>query len=337
MKLSVIIPVYNSKNNLKELFESILSAKLDNQIEVILVDDGSTDGSSELCDTLADQDERCSVIHKTNGGVSSARNAGLFAAKGEYIFFCDSDDIVNTATLSEAITLLEKIKADVFIFDFHYNFLTENRIVKSAFTLPEYQCLSKGDIIHYIIKPLTLGAGTDLASSCHKIFKKEIINNSSIVFEEKIYKGEDWRFVLEFLSVADSAFYYPKPLYEYRIDGSQTESKYKKISGVHLLGSTKTKLLFNKKYDLGASREKIVHWYDSLIDTIVWSVKNEISASELIEMLEDESVREATLELKKLKNEEYLHFEISRKHKLYAWLINLKMRHMLKFFIWRME
>lgn len=92
--VSVVVPVYNVNSYLEECFESIRCQSYSN-IEIILVDDGSTDGSGELCDELAGRDDRAVVLHKENGGLSDARNAGLRIAKGSWISFIDSDDYVS--------------------------------------------------------------------------------------------------------------------------------------------------------------------------------------------------------------------------------------------------
>ena len=92
--VSVIVPVYNVKSYLQECFDSICRQSYQN-IEIILVDDGSTDGSGELCDVLATKDDRTTVLHKENGGLSDARNAGLRIARGDWISFVDSDDYIS--------------------------------------------------------------------------------------------------------------------------------------------------------------------------------------------------------------------------------------------------
>ena len=92
--LSIITPVYNVEAYLDRCVKSILTQSYRN-IEMILIDDGSTDGSSALCDKWAAEDSRVIVIHKANGGVSSARNAGLEVVKGEYLTFVDPDDFYN--------------------------------------------------------------------------------------------------------------------------------------------------------------------------------------------------------------------------------------------------
>ena len=92
-KVSVIVPVYNTEKYLKECIESILGMSYP-ELEVILVDDGSADSSGSICDEYSHKDTRVIVIHKPNGGLSSARNAGLESSSGEYICFIDSDDTV---------------------------------------------------------------------------------------------------------------------------------------------------------------------------------------------------------------------------------------------------
>ena len=106
MKFSVIIPVYNSVTYLSETLNSILSQTYDDY-EVILVDDGSTDGSELICDSYVSEDLRFKVIHKTNGGVSSARNTGLNYISGEWVVFLDSDDMLHKSTLAILKRIIE--------------------------------------------------------------------------------------------------------------------------------------------------------------------------------------------------------------------------------------
>lgn len=93
-KVSIIVPVYNAEKYLRECVESVLCQTL-SDIELILVDDGSTDSSPTLCDQYAAQDRRVKVIHKPNGRAASARNAGLRVASGEYVAFVDADDWIS--------------------------------------------------------------------------------------------------------------------------------------------------------------------------------------------------------------------------------------------------
>lgn len=101
--ISVIIPVYNVKKYLQKCVDSVVNQTYKN-LQIILVDDGSTDGSGELCDLLAEKDSRIKVIHKKNGGLSSARNSGLENATGDYVTFLDSDDYVSLTAYEDLIT-----------------------------------------------------------------------------------------------------------------------------------------------------------------------------------------------------------------------------------------
>lgn len=106
--VSVIVPVYNTKPYLEECVQSILDQEFDQNYEVILVDDGATDGSAELCDELAARDRRIRVIHQENQGLSAARNAGMDAAQGRYYSFVDSDDVVRPGYLQKLYNACEK-------------------------------------------------------------------------------------------------------------------------------------------------------------------------------------------------------------------------------------
>lgn len=109
--VSVIVPVYNAETYISKCVESILAQTYKN-LEIILVDDGSTDSGPLLCDNFADKDDRIKVIHKKNAGVSSARNSGLDAAKGEYIAFVDSDDWIEPEMYEKLVENMEKNEVD---------------------------------------------------------------------------------------------------------------------------------------------------------------------------------------------------------------------------------
>ncbi len=112
LKISVIIPVYNVEKYLNRCVESILNQTYRN-LEIILIDDGSTDKSSQLCDFFSTKDSRIKVIHKKNGGLSSARNVGLDNATGEYVYFIDSDDWIANDTIEYLYETCKKYDADI--------------------------------------------------------------------------------------------------------------------------------------------------------------------------------------------------------------------------------
>ncbi|MDD6798686.1 MAG: glycosyltransferase [Clostridia bacterium] len=116
MKISVIVPIYNVENYLRECLDSVL-AQTFSDWEMILVDDGSTDGSGKIADEYADLDERISVIHQENAGLSAARNTGIDAARGEYLYFLDSDDYILENALDIMYNSARKNHLDLVIFN----------------------------------------------------------------------------------------------------------------------------------------------------------------------------------------------------------------------------
>jgi len=128
--ISVIVPVYNSAKYLEQCVDSIINQTYEN-LEIILVDDGSTDGSSDLCDSIKKRDKRITVIHKKNGGAASARNAGLKLAKGEFIGFADSDDWLELDMFQHMFEVLNKNDADLVLVSLFLEYEIENKSVKS--------------------------------------------------------------------------------------------------------------------------------------------------------------------------------------------------------------
>mgnify|MGYP004465252611 CR=1 FL=1 len=116
MKNSVIIPVYNTEKYLEQCVSSVLEQPEAEEIEIILIDDGSTDGSGNICDNFEKNDKRVIVIHQTNRGQAAARNAGLKIAKGQYVFFLDSDDFWTPNTYPEIVKQLKMRKPDLMLF-----------------------------------------------------------------------------------------------------------------------------------------------------------------------------------------------------------------------------
>lgn len=119
MKVSVIIPVYNVEKYLPRCIKSVLDQTYQD-LEVILVDDGTKDNSGIMCDEYATKDNRISVIHKENGGLSSARNSGIEIATGDAVFFLDSDDYLSTECIEKMVCLMEENDADISIIQMKY-------------------------------------------------------------------------------------------------------------------------------------------------------------------------------------------------------------------------
>ena len=167
-KISVIIPVYKVEKYLKRCVESVVNQTYKN-IEIILVNDGSPDKCGEICDKYARIDSRIKVIHKENGGLSSARNAGLDIASGDYIMFVDSDDWISEVSLEK---LYDYIEADYDIINFKFSFVKENskELIETHNNIKDsYKC----DLITYIDK---LFSGELNFFIWNKLYKKNLFD-----------------------------------------------------------------------------------------------------------------------------------------------------------------
>jgi len=130
IKVSVVIPVYNTYKYLPECLESVINQTLAD-IEIICINDGSTDFSSKILEEYASKDKRIKIISQNNQGLSCARNRGLEIARGEYIYFLDSDDKITLTALEELYDIAEKNKLDIIYFDAQVFF--ENEALKSKY------------------------------------------------------------------------------------------------------------------------------------------------------------------------------------------------------------
>lgn len=145
--VSVIVPVYNVKSYLQECFDSICRQSYRN-IEIILVDDGSTDGSGQLCDVLARNDDRTTVLHKENGGLSDARNAGLRIAQGDWISFVDSDDYISPVFIEVLLNAVLKTGCEMSAIPFGKAFSdgSECELVNSLDLVPDAELVESHEV-----------------------------------------------------------------------------------------------------------------------------------------------------------------------------------------------
>ncbi|MCM1286170.1 MAG: glycosyltransferase [Acetobacter sp.] len=196
--ISIIVPVYNVEKYLDKCIESIVNQTYRN-LEIILVDDGSSDDCPAICDKWAEKDDRIKVIHKKNGGVSSARNAGLEAASGDYIGFIDSDDFIKENMYEELIGLTLKHSCDVSVCNFFSN---KDNVLYYAEGFYDNKILQR-----YLSDELCC------PSVCIKLYKKDIVSN--IRFNEKNKIGEDYLFNFYVLKRANAIAVSGKKLYCY--------------------------------------------------------------------------------------------------------------------------
>lgn len=208
--VSVIVPVYNVEQYLRRSVDSILAQTYQN-IEVILVDDGSTDDSGKICDEYAARDSRIIVIHQENRGVSAARNAGLDRCSGEYVSFVDPDDWIEKDMFRDMLRAIEEQNADLAVCDeAHVSVKAQDIVLKKASHWPE---LSGVTTVKYNELYEKIFART--AIMCNKIVKRSVIDAHR--WNPTLSYGEDFVFLLEILEECRSAVIVPNCYYYYYI------------------------------------------------------------------------------------------------------------------------
>lgn len=222
--VSVIIPVYRSKNYLAYCVESVLNQTYKNT-EIILVDDGSDDGSAELCEEYAHKYSNIFCIHQENEGVSAARNTGINSARGEYILFVDSDDYVESDYLENAVFGLENQDMDMYLCG--YQTVRNNGKIKEKKYYPyvDNTALMYDELSGAMMK---LFNSSTLHAIGTKVYKKSIIEKYGIRFNEKWMYYEDIYFCLSYLLHCSKIYVQKSIMYNYRKDIQDSLSKQKK-------------------------------------------------------------------------------------------------------------
>lgn len=219
MKISFITPVYNAERYLTRCIESVLSVMSD-EIELILVNDGSTDGSIEICKKYVEKDSRVKFITQKNLGVSAARNAGLKNAKGKYCFFLDADDYLMDKNV---VPLINEAERDYDIVGFNHICLYENGFKKEELYSKKNEQESSKDFFNRQL--LT----THMLHTCWgKLFKKSIIAQHNVIFPVDLKVGEDYIFVLEYCKYIETYKLINTPVLYYCVNSASVMQNYNK-------------------------------------------------------------------------------------------------------------
>lgn len=226
--VSIIVPVYKVEKYLNRCVKSLLQQTL-TDIEVILVDDGSPDRCPGMCDKWTLKDKRIKVVHKKNGGLSSARNVGLTVAQGEYVGFVDSDDDVEKTMYERLYTIIEKERVDFVISDY-IRIPKEGEAYLNTLDIQggHYnKVMIKEHIFPKLIMKESLEYGP-LLSVCSCLYRKEFLTNCNLIFDEQVRWSEDNIFSA-FAGYFANSFYYLKGegLYHYYSNPSTITTSYR--------------------------------------------------------------------------------------------------------------
>ncbi len=207
--ISIIIPIYNAQKYLKECIDSALNQTY-KEIEIILIDDGSTDYSGKICDSYAEKDKRVKVIHNENQGVSVSRNIGIKEAKGLYITFMDADDFVSEQYVEILYRLIKNDDSEVSIIGNDEQY--EGKIIKRNRKIRKI--LNSEEIIKMILEEKYLSA-----VCWGKMYRKELFKDPSLRFDQDIKIGEDLKLIIPILEKCKKiSIDMTQNLYHYRLN-----------------------------------------------------------------------------------------------------------------------
>lgn len=229
-KVSICVPVYNTAQYLSKSLDSLLSQTLQ-EIEILLVNDGSTDGSAVICDEYVKQDSRIKVFHKVNEGLAFVRQYALERASGEYFISCDSDDWVEPTMYEELYNKAKESDADIVICDFYYNYLDGRQV--AANNIPS-GCSQDALIRDVLMRRMT-------GATWNKLVRTDIYRQYNLSWEKGVNLGEDVFMFFKLLQYPLRVSILPKPFYHYRrilggdtYTNNLTFSSFKQAERIHV-------------------------------------------------------------------------------------------------------
>lgn len=212
MIFSVVIPCYNCVKTLETTVNSIRACGL-TDYEILLIDDGSADGTTELCDTLCVRYPELRCVHQKNAGVSAARNRGIDEARGEYLWFVDADDTVDVGALSDAADTIDRQQPDMLLFGISFDYYHHGKLYRRDKLVPP--CAGNLTLEQLKKQFQEFYECNALTTACNKFMRRDILMQSGVRFHEDMILMEDFLFVLELLPHCQSIYSLPKAIYRY--------------------------------------------------------------------------------------------------------------------------
>ncbi|MCD7809092.1 MAG: glycosyltransferase [Erysipelotrichaceae bacterium] len=318
IEVSIIVPIYKVEAYLERCVSSLMNQTLKN-IEIILVDDGSPDNCPYLCDSFEKKDKRVKVVHKTNGGLSSARNAGMTIASGKYIGFVDSDDDIELDMYERMFEIAVKYQTDFVMCDYIRRLSDGNSYHKSLNIEPGYY--DKNKIIKHIYPKLIMNNDIDygpLLSVWHCLYNRKFLEDNHLCFDEDVKWSEDNIFSSKVGYCANN-FYYMKDvsLYHYYQNENTITTSYRKGAwDVYKLMNNYIHQYFDSISEYDFTNQMYLHLIYYASNCIGLSVNkinlNEIS-NEIKSILSDDDL---IIALKNVKN-----LNVSKRMRFQLWLM----------------
>ncbi len=318
--ISVIVPVYNAEKYLKECVESLINQTYIN-LEIILINDGSTDNSIQICNEYADYDSRIIVVDKLNEGVSKTRNLGIEIAKGDFITFVDSDDYIDLSMYEKLMIKAETENSDMVFCG--YNYFKNGKII--PVNEPQLQLTVTDE--SYLKNFFVLGENRVMGSSCRQMTKSNLVKECR--FNSEICFAEDLVFIISLLKHAKNISVIDEKLYFYRVL-SGVEHKYadeKYVRSHILLGE----IFYKQLKDMGQDRLAEFMLYQEFIGVwhcYIFNKKNDLNLKKRLK--NDRQI----FQMKTKKGLQiYVEDETNKKHKLLGKLVYFKMYGIARFLV----
>lgn len=309
-KVSIIVPIYNSEKYMNKCIESILNQTL-TEIEIILVNDGSTDNSGKIIDNYAKKDKRIKVIHQENSGPSVARNKGINIAKGKYIGFVDSDDYIEPTMYEELYNNANSKNIEVAMCSYNEKHLYNEAEYVIKANLDSGSVYEKEDIKNNIISTFSKNENYGFYSLWNKIYLREWLLKSNLELDVNRDHGEDWWFNINVFSKLRSFVYIDKALYNYvHSNNNSLMVKYRENQfDLFLDGRLKMKEIMPKEYmDYDEFNKRFVYEFSAYIIRTFKEVEDSKKRNLLIKnVLNNEEVKESCKNLSGLP----IHFKVA--------------------------
>lgn len=212
MKISVVIPAFNCATMIGDTIKSVIESGL-SEFEILIVDDGSFDGTGAVCDKLAASDPRIRCIHQKNAGVSAARNRGMREAAGEYIWFVDADDSVKANSMQQVECILQGEPPDMLVFGLEFDYYHKGRIYRRDELLPAAKGMKSAEECSQML--YALFRSNSLSSLCTRLINRRILQDADLFLCEEMRLYEDLEFVLRLHHHCSRIYFYPEAIYQY--------------------------------------------------------------------------------------------------------------------------
>lgn len=267
-KVSIILPIYNVEKYLKKSVDSVINQTYQN-LEIILVDDGSKDSSGRICDELTETDKRIKVIHKPNGGLASARNAGYEVATGEYLMYIDSDDVIKKELVEVCVKKAGMNNSDVVVYGYEKVDELGNILETCVWDNKTYNYEQMLDRLYSSIMEMSFGY------AWNKMYRKSILDKSGVLGDPKVIDREDLVYNMELLKYWNKITYINYVGYEYlqRSTSLLHNSNLARLKGVEYFVNRVHDVNIEKAHRKVFNMVVLHYLADAIIKNILWNTE----------------------------------------------------------------